>query len=230
MFPFLSLIFSAFNKVNLVLSNKNLYVAIKDSVLTGLCTASFSVISALTCALFFRLNKKLQNGIFVRLVPLVPMAVSSVIIGYGLLIFLQILGIESNFFMLSIFQTVLAFPFAFRLISNSLDKINFQIDDVCSVFSSDKTKSIFWIYIPNVKESVYSAFAFSFAISCGDTSLPLILSIQNYNPLSLYTFRLASSYQFESSCLCGIILMIVGSSFFILKSLYDFVSKKMENL
>lgn len=229
-FPFLSLIFSAFNKVNFVLSNKNLYIAIKDSVLTALCTASFSVISALTCALFFRLNKKFQNGIFVRLVPLVPMAVSSVIIGYGLIIFLQILGIESNFFMLSIFQTVLAFPFAFRLISNSLDKINFQIDDVCQIFSSDKTKSVFWVYIPNVKESIYSAFAFSFAISCGDTSLPLILSIQNYNPLSLYTFRLASSYQFEASCLCGIILMIVGSSFFILKSLYDFVSNKMENL
>ena len=224
--PFLSLIISSIKNFTNVLLNKNLYVAIKDSVITAIFSASLSVIAALTCALFFRLNKKLQNGILVRLVPLVPMAVSSVIIGYGLIIFLQFLGIESNFFILAIFQSVMAFPFAFRLISNSLDKINLKIDDVCNIFSSDKTKSIFWIYIPNVKESIYSAFAFSFAISCGDTSLPLILSIQNYNPLSLYIFRLASSYQFKSACACGLILMLVGSSCFIFKGIYQFIKEK----
>ena len=66
--------------------------------ITAIFSASLSVIAALTCALFFRLNKKLQNGILVRLVPLVPMAVSSVIIGYGLIIFLQFLGMLNKIF------------------------------------------------------------------------------------------------------------------------------------
>jgi ABC-type Fe3+ transport system permease subunit len=56
--------------------------------------------------------------------------------------------------------------------------------------------------------------------------LPLILSIQNYNPLSLYTFRLASSYQFKSACACGLILMLVGSSCFIFKGIYQFIKEK----
>ena len=224
--PFLSLIFSSFGNFTKVLSNKNLYLSIKDSVFTAIICASFSVISALTCALFFRLNKKARTSKFFHIVPIIPLTVSSVITGFGLIIFLQYLGIESNFFVLAIFQSVMAFPFAFRLISNNLDKISLQIDDVCKIFSSDKTKSIFWIYIPAIKESIFSAFAFSFAISCGDTTLPLILSIQNYNPLSLYTFRLASSYQFGSSCVCGLILMLVGSSCFILNGIYQFIKEK----
>ena len=223
--PFLSLIFSSFAKFGDVLSNKNLYLSIKDSIITALCTATLTVIFALTCSLFFRLNKKSRNSILIKILPLVPLTISSVITGYGIIIFSQLFNLEPNFFTLSIFQSVVAFPFAFRLISNNLDKISLQIDDVCKIFSDDKSKSIFWVYIPNVKESIFSAFAFSFAISCGDATLPLILSIQNFTPLSLYTFRLASSYQFNSSCVCGIILMIVGSSCFILKGFYQFLRK-----
>lgn len=224
--PFLSLIFSSVENFTKVLSNKNLYLSIKDSVVTAIFCAFFSVISALTCALFFRLNKKARTSKFFHIVPIVPLTISSVITGYGLIIFLQVLGIESNFFILAIFQSVMAFPFSFRLISNSLDKISLQIDDVCTIFSEEKINSIFFVYIPAIKESIFSAFAFSFAISCGDTTLPLILSIQNYNPLSLYTFRLASSYQFKASCVCGLILMLVGSCCFIFKGIYQFIKEK----
>ena len=52
------------------------------------------------------------------------------------------------------------------------------------------------------------------AISAGDATLPLVLSMQKFSTLSLFTYRLAASYRFTEACVSGLILGLVCSIVF----------------
>ena len=70
--------------------------------------------------------------------------------------------------------------------------------------------SIFRVYIPSCAPVLLSSFAYCFAISLGDATMPLMLSIPEFNTLALYTYRLAGSYRFSQACACGGIVALLS--------------------
>ena len=95
---------------------------------------------------------------------------------------------------------------AFRQIFPYILKIPESTVDAARILSPNPMDLIFKIYLPVCKRGIFSAFGFCFAISAGDTSLPLILSIPNFDTLALFTYRLAGSYKFNEACMTGLIL------------------------
>ena len=83
-----------------------------------------------------------------------------------------------------------------------------------AVLSKNVINSIFRIYIPSAKKYLLSSFGFCFAVSIGDATMPLILSINNFNTLALYTYRLAGSYKFSAACACGAIIAVLSALIF----------------
>ena len=59
-----------------------------------------------------------------------------------------------------------------------------------------------------------SAICFCFAVSAGDTTLPLVLAIPHFDTLSLFTYRLAGAYRFNEACASGVILGIICAGIF----------------
>ena len=51
--------------------------------------------------------------------------------------------------------------------------------------------------------SLVLQFTLGFAVSLGDASMPLVLSIRNFDTLALYTYKLAGAYRFSQACACG---------------------------
>jgi len=138
------------------------------------------------------------------------MAISSVVLGFIITSLLFALRLQANLFILSLCQAFLFWPFAFRQIQFSLDAIPQAIDEVALMLSPSLLYRVYKIYLPLLKTGIISALSFSFAMSLGDASLPLLLAIPNIQTLSLFTYRLAGSYRFAEACASGSIILVLS--------------------
>lgn len=74
----------------------------------------------------------------------------------------------------------------------------------------------FRVLVPLARRGILSGAGFAFAISAGDASLPLILSLPEFENLALLLFRLSGSYRFTEASACAVLLaLITGVVFFL---------------
>lgn len=197
-----------------ILSLKSFYNALKNTCLTSICSASLSTAAGFVYAVFLRLNvqdtrRSIRNSILTTL-PLLPMTVSSVVMGIGMTLLVH----RGTPVHLVLAQSAIAFPFAFRQLYAPLNAIPQTTIDAARLLSRHNTDLIFSVLIPYCKKNIISALGFCFAISAGDATLPLVLAIHKFDTLSLYTYRLAGSYRFGEACVCGLLLGVLCMTVF----------------
>lgn len=205
---------SIFNKFFYFKAWKNIFLsrtfwtALWTSIKIGILTAIVSLIASLFFAyitVFYNLRK-------IYAVPYLPLAVSSVMLGFGWLL-LRPNGTE---LILIFAQSSLAWPFAWTQIQTSLLRIPQNIINAAILLSPDKKTAFFKVIVPMCKKGIFSALAFVFAISAGDASLPIVLNIPRFNNLALLIFDYASSYRFvESSAVAVVLSLMTGFVFFL---------------
>lgn len=145
------------------------------------------------------------------------MSVSSVVIGFGMMLLVR----RGTPLLLVLAQSALYWPFAFRQIITGADKIPLEILEASALLTENPIERYYSILLPLCKKNSISAFGFCFALSAGDASLPLVLAIPRYDTLALFTYRLAGSYRFSEACACGCILALLTAGIFT-------ISTKME--
>ena len=212
--PFFSILFAAFTKKGFTLANfqklflrKSFWNAFFNTIITGLSTATLSVISAV----FLACITSKKKSTLLKTLSLLPMAVSSVVLGMGMTFLVH----KGNPFILILAQASIFWPFAYKQISASMEQIPQNILDASSCLSINKLDIDFMIRIPMCFKSILSAFSFCFAMSAGDATLPLMLAIPKFETLALHTYKLAGSYRFQEACACGVILAIITVPLFI---------------
>ncbi len=205
---------SIFNKFFYFKAWKNIFLsrtfwtALWTSIKIGILTALVSLIASL----FFAYITVFYNRRKIYAVPYLPLAVSSVMLGFGWLL-LRPNGTE---LILIFAQSSLAWPFAWTQIQTSLLRIPQNIINAAVLLSPDKKTAFFKVIVPLCKKGIFSALAFVFAISAGDASLPIVLNIPRFNNLALLIFDYASSYRFvESSAVAVVLSLMTGFVFFL---------------
>ncbi|MGI0511332.1 iron ABC transporter permease [Treponema denticola] len=192
---------------NIFLS-RTFWTALWTSIKIGILTALVSLIASL----FFAYITVFYNRRKIYAIPYLPLAVSSVMLGFGWLL-LRPNGTE---LILIFAQSSLAWPFAWTQIQTSLLRIPQNIINAAILFSPDKKTAFFKVIVPMCKKGIFSALAFVFAISAGDASLPIVLNIPRFNNLALLIFDYASSYRFvESSAVAVVLSLMTGFVFFL---------------
>lgn len=180
--------------------------------LTGLCCT----LIAFVYSVIIKINKK-QGNVVLQTIPIIPMAISSVVIAWCFSLAFH----RGHPLLLILMQTMLYWPMAYRQLQNGMNKITFETDSAALLFSRNKMDSIVRVYLPSCKKVIVSSFVYCFAMSAGDATLPLVLSIPRFNSLALYTYKLASSYRFNQACASGVILTILcGLIVFLCESAY----------
>ena len=197
-----------------IFTRKSFYTALKNTCITAICSAILCTITGFVYAVFLRLRKQnknnsIQNTILTT-VPLLPMAVSSVVTGIGIIILVH----RGSPVHLVLAQSALTAPFAFRQLYAPLNAIPQTTIDAARLLSKHRTDIIFSVLIPYCKKNIISALGFCFAISAGDATLPLVLAIYKFDTLALYTYRLAGSYRIAEACACGLILGLLCMTVF----------------
>lgn len=188
-----------------ILSMKSFWLSIRNTVLSASCTALFATATGFVYALFLRTKDPMQKNHFLKIIPLLPMAVSSVMLGLGSAALVK----RGNFLLLILAQTSLIWPFAFRQIYASMVKIPEHVFENIKLLDTKLLNGIFRIILPYSKKSVLSTIGLCFALSAGDASLPLTLSLRKFDTLALFTYRLAGSYRLSEACCSGIVLAAI---------------------
>jgi thiamine transport system permease protein len=146
-------------------------------------------------------------------IPLTPLAVSSVILGFGWTLLVP----RGNVFALILAQSAMAWPFVWTQIQSSANRVPASVHDASRLLSSGRLDSFFRVLIPLSLRGIFSGAGFAFAISAGDASLPLVLSLSQFENLALMLYRLVGSYRFSEACACAVVLAILSGSVFFLQ-------------
>lgn len=205
--------FFSLNSFKKIFKMKSFFPSIITTIKVGIITGFFCTLIGFLYAIVLKFSEeksKKRTEIILKTLPMLPMSISSVVIG----IFITLIVRNGNVFCLIIAQVLLSWPMAFRVIYPQLQKIQNQTLDAAKMISKNKFQIILRIFLPICKNSVLSAFGFCFAISAGDTTLPLVLAIPKFNTLSLFTYRLAGAYRFNEACASGLFLAFICVAFF----------------
>jgi len=190
--------------------------ALGTTVLVGLAVALLSSCAALFFALARRKRgiRGLRGGqTLSRIIPMAPLAVSSVILGFGWTLLVP----RGNAIVLVLAQSAMAWPFAWTQIQGALDRIPRSVHDASMILSPGQLNRSFRVLIPLSYRGILSGAGFAFAISAGDASLPLVLSLTRFENLSLMLFRLVGSYRFSEACACAVVLAALSGAVFFLQ-------------
>ncbi len=184
--------------------------SIFNSLFFALIAAFFSVLFGLM--LSFSLQRK--NNWLIEGLVISSLAVSGVMLGFG-----YILGFSSNFFwFIPLGHAVIAFPFAYKIISHALNKISRETVFAATVSGASPLKNFLLIQLPQIKGAVASAASFSFAISLGELGLVMLLSQGKFATMTVYIQRFLSVYNIQAACAMGLILIFFsGISFYVIE-------------
>ncbi len=203
--------------VKRMISMRGFAPAFLHTIETSCITALLCTVAGLVWAMVLRLSKRQKNTLLAT-VPLLPMAVSSVVTGIGMTLLVR----RGSPVHLIIAQTALYWPFAYRQIHASASKIPQSVIDAATLLSYHRTDRLFRILLPYTKRGILSALGFCFAMSAGDATLPLVLALQKFDTLSLFTYRLAGSYRFPEACASGLVLGLICMTVFSVASHVSF--------
>jgi len=206
--PLAAIVFTGAGELIKLFSQRSFSTALLNTVATSLGSASLCVVTAFFFACVARRADPYGKSVVFRIVPLLPMAVSSIVIGFGLTNVMRRFHIAGTPVMLVITQAALTWPLAFQQVRGAMERIPMTVTDVASLLSPSRLDVIFRVQLPQTRRALFSAFAFCAAISAGDSNLPLILGIPRFETLSLYTYRLAGAYRFAAACGSGTVLII----------------------
>ncbi len=184
-----------------VLSMGGFHRAFRNTLLTAAGTAVMCSVASLVPALLLRLPR-FSGSALLRTLPLLPLAVSSVLMGLGMTMLVR----RGSPLQLVLAQSALYWPFAFRQVHACLAKIPDAVLDAAAVLSPCRTDGLFRVVLPYCRRGLISGAGFCFAMSCSDATLPLVLSIYKFDTLSLFTYRLAGSYRFTQASVAGTVL------------------------
>lgn len=207
-YPLISIVFSSGSWKDL-LQKKSFLMALKNTLITGTLTGFLSTVIGFAFSCLVRTFDPLKKKMIYRIIPIIPNTISSVALGVIVIMLLHSLHLKGNFFLLVIVQVFTAWPFSFRQIISSFDRIPLELDLQEKLLSNRRKSIIFNLYMPLTKKSLLCSFGFTFAISAGDASFPLILGIPNCETLALYTYRLVGSYRLKEACSCAILLILL---------------------
>lgn len=202
--------FTSLNAWKHIVTAPVFWQAFLTTLYAGFCTTGIT----LTAALFFAyLTLFTAPKIIFTVIPYIPLAVSSVMLGFGWFL----LKPNGSLIILIIAQSALAWPFAWTHIHACMMRIPESTLSAALLLSENKPALFFRIFLPLCKSGIVAAAAFVFAISAGDASLPMILNLSHFQNLAVLLFDYAGSYRFTESSAVAVVLTFITSCVFFLQ-------------
>ncbi len=200
------------------ISPKAIVNSLLIAVSSALIALSFGIISA------FRLKRNPKGNILFQIRFLLPMGLSTVLLGLGYLRVIHLFSISRMYlFFMIMAHSVISFPFVFRSLQPAVNSINTRLHDAAAVLGAGHGRIFRTVEAPLLKSSIVSAGVFAFAISVGEINTTLIFAPEGFSTIPLAVYRLISSYNFFGACALGsILLALCGGAFYIV----DFVLPK----
>jgi ABC-type Fe3+ transport system permease subunit len=104
-------------------------------------------------------------------------------------------------------HTMIALPFAYRIISGRLKEISIRIPQAARAAGAGPLRTLFSVELPLARSALVSAGIFALAISAGELNATVILAPGSFTTIPLAMYRLIGSYDIFGACAMGTLLI-----------------------
>jgi thiamine transport system permease protein len=163
------------------------------------------------------LTRDKSSILYAKILPMLPLAISSVVLAYG---WSSLLGRPSLFAVAAI-QAIASYPFIARSIQGAIGGADEKYAQAALTLGSGKLGAALRVRLPLALPALLSGFAFAFAVSAGDANALIMAPVPGAETLATYLYRLAGSYRYNEACAVAVILGFLTGSVFFLKDAND---------
>lgn len=184
--------------------------ALKNSLLYGFSTILFTVPVSVVVARYIGSGNKIRSGL-IELIFLLPMGVSSVILGMSYMRLSNMLpgNMRSGSMLVVLVHSAIALPLAFKPVLSIFRKIKNSIREGARNLGASDFRVFRDVELPLIKSGILTGATFSFAVSIGEMNATLMLSRQGTTTLPIAIYSLIGAYKFNGACALGTILMFI---------------------
>lgn len=185
-------------------------VAVLNSLGIALAVTLISiVVSTLTAASIGR--RRTSHQVSAEILAMLPMAVSSVIIGLGYYIVATYLHGPDPWRLVAVVlaHVVIASPLVLRAVLPQYRSIPLSYLQASLTLGANVSRTFKQVELPLLRSAIATGAAFAFAISLGELNATLVLSDSHIVTLPVVMYRLIGSYNFPAACALGTVLIVL---------------------
>ena len=188
--------------------------AAASAMLLSLAIAALTAIISLAIGtmLAARLRKRTgTSSLSMELYAMLPMAVSSVVVGLGYYLVTTLFAGSRPFgvVLVVLAHVVIASPFVLRSILPEYRKIPFSYTQASLTLGATVSRTFWRVELPLLRSSMATGAAFAFAISMGEINATLVLADSSMVTIPIVMYRLIGSYNFAGACALGTLLIAI---------------------
>lgn len=143
-----------------------------------------------------------------------PLVVPQVIVGLAFLILYVRIDSRLTFLNLLVLHTILALPYAMRVILASLARANISLEEAAVGLGASPVRAFFLITVPQIRAGLFAACFFAFVISFDNFTATMFLSAQRATlPVEIYQYIVA---EVDPTVSAIATVMLVGTVVFVL--------------
>lgn len=166
-----------------------------------------------------------RRGYFAELLFMLPLAVSSIILGLGYFILTQYTdNLVLKRLMLVAVHAILTMPFMLRALIPVFQHMGNSTTSAALLLGARPAKVFFSIELPYLKHAIISGAIFAAAISLGEVNATLMFAGESMITIPILLYRLIGSYNFYAACAVGTLLMLLC---FILFAGFEYLREKL---
>lgn len=183
--------------------------AIATSLIIAASVTLITAVLALSFSSYLTQMSRRKSITFESLV-MMPMAVSSVIIGLGYSLIASRIDTERiSYVMIAGAHIVITLPFMIRSVLPAYRNIHDTYTAAAMVLGSNPLQAFLKVQLPLLRPALTSGAVFVFAISTGEMHATMMLSDAEIITIPILLYRLIGSYQFYAACALGTLLMLI---------------------
>ncbi|PID72994.1 MAG: hypothetical protein CR992_00435 [Desulfobacterales bacterium] len=205
-------------------------IAVKNSALFGIVSMILALFLGLSAANFLARDGR-TSSLWDAIIML-PLATSAVTLGFGYIITLNKppLNLRDSIALIPLAHTLIAFPFVVRCILPSLRLIPNSLGEAATLLGASPLKTYTKITLPLIRNSLFVASIFAFAISMGEFGASSFIARPHTPTMPVAIFRFLSqpggmNYG-QAMAMSSILMIVTCSSFWILRKLEQPRSKQ----
>ncbi len=189
-------------------SNSDFIESVFNSVNIALLSSIFTTIAAFALAHSLRFSNKSKN-IFKQLFIILPLATSSIIIGFGYYLISIYLRNFSNIIICSIAHMIISVPIAASIVKQNYDKLSINTQKSALLLGANKTRLLLTVDLPYLKHALFASFIITFAISIGELNSTLVITSSDFTTLPVLLYYSITTHDIGLSSTIGSLLMLI---------------------
>lgn len=190
--------------------------AVGRSFILGCAVSLLSVTTAASAARYAAARDG-KAARFLGMAMAAPIGVSSIILGLGYLLALNILP-KSGFARktaLLCAQVTLALPVTYRILLTRFRSISPRILMAAETCGASRLRRFFTVELPMAKRALLTAGVFSFAISAGELNAAVILAPSRFTTIPVAIYQMIGAYDLQGACALGTLLIVLCTGAFL---------------